>query len=410
MLEIGADTLEQDGRFSRFELISWWDQARLDAAKVLVIGAGALGNEILKNCALAGVGNILAADMDRVENSNLSRSVLFRAADNGRPKAEVAIEAVRDLYPGIRIEAWNGNVVHDLGLGAYLWADVILAGLDNREARVAINSGAAFARKPWIDGAIEVLNGVARVFVPHEGPCYECTMSQVDWKILESRRSCALLSRDEMAQGKVPTTPTTASFVAGIQVQEAIKLLHEMDTIAGQGVVFNGLTCESYVVRYARKPDCFGHESSSRLEGLGRGAEDLTVGELLDRARADLGPEAVVQLSRDLIARLQCPACGTSRSVFRSLGQVTEREAKCERCGEMQIPETLLTLGLEDGLEDKTLREIGVPLFDVVTARGGEESVSYILDADAPKVLGELQPACLPGSTAGHGPPSGAEP
>jgi len=398
MLEIGADTLEQDGRFSRFELISWWDQSRLNAARVLVVGAGALGNEILKNCALAGIGNIFAADMDRVENSNLSRSVLFRTADNGQLKAEVAAEAVRGIYPEARVQAWDGNVVHDLGLGVYLWADVIVAGLDNREARVAINSGAAFARKPWVDGAIEVLNGVARVFVPHEGPCYECTMSEVDWKILESRRSCALLSRDEMAEGKVPTTPTTASFVAGIQVQETIKLLHGMEAIAGQGMVLNGLTCESYLVRYTRKPDCFGHETFCRLEGLGRGAGDLTVGELLDKARSDLGPEAVVQLSRDIVARLQCPACGATQPVFRSLGQVTEREAKCERCGEMQVPDTLLTLGLEEGLEEKTLLDIGVPLFDVVTARRGEQSVSYILDADAPKVLGQLPTGRFPGS------------
>ena len=61
----------EDGRFSRFELISWWDQKRLAGAKILVIGAGALGNELVKNCALTGIGNVLVADMDRIENSQL---------------------------------------------------------------------------------------------------------------------------------------------------------------------------------------------------------------------------------------------------------------------------------------------------------------------------------------------------
>ncbi|MCS7032853.1 MAG: ThiF family adenylyltransferase, partial [Phycisphaerae bacterium] len=67
--------LEED-RFARFRLIGWWDQQKLGAAKVVVIGAGALGNEIIKNLALLGVGNVLICDKDRIEHSNLSRSVL----------------------------------------------------------------------------------------------------------------------------------------------------------------------------------------------------------------------------------------------------------------------------------------------------------------------------------------------
>src|SRR5690349_7348674 len=90
-----------DDRFDRLRRIPWWDQNRLQNAKVLVLGAGALGNEILKNLALMGVGNVLVADMDMVEPSNLSRSVLFRERDSGRPKAVVAAEAVRDIYPNV---------------------------------------------------------------------------------------------------------------------------------------------------------------------------------------------------------------------------------------------------------------------------------------------------------------------
>src|SRR5436853_126669 len=77
----------EEDRFHRFRLISWWDQAKLANAKVLVVGAGALGNEIVKNLALLGVGNLLIADLDKIENSNLSRSVLYRASDNGTHKA-----------------------------------------------------------------------------------------------------------------------------------------------------------------------------------------------------------------------------------------------------------------------------------------------------------------------------------
>src|SRR5215203_7171615 len=94
---------QPDGRFDRFKLIGWWDQARLARAKVLVIGAGALGNEIIKNLALLGVGNVLVADMDRIENSNLSRSVLYRANDNGQLKATAAANATRGIYPDMNV-------------------------------------------------------------------------------------------------------------------------------------------------------------------------------------------------------------------------------------------------------------------------------------------------------------------
>ena len=145
---------------------------------------------------------------------------------------------------------------------------MILGGLDNREARVAINQATARAGKVWIDGAIERLDGVARVFDPATGPCYECTMGENDWKMLEARRSCALLSRGEMEQGKVPTTPTTASIIAGIQVQEAIKYLHGLETIAGQGFVFDGTFHQSYLVSYTRKDDCPAHDADQPVESF----------------------------------------------------------------------------------------------------------------------------------------------
>src|SRR3954469_16261872 len=225
-------TAERDDRFHRFRLISWWDQDRLRNARVLVIGAGALGNELLQNLALLGVGNVLVADMDRIENPNLSRSVLYRASDNGQLKATAAARASKEIYPDLSVHAFNGNVVYDLGLGVFRWADVVLGGLDNREARLAINRACWKVNRPWIDGAIEAIQGTARVFVP-DGPCYECTMSATDWKLLNQRRSCNLHRREEMEGGKTPTTPTVSSIVAGVQCQEAIKLLHGLETIAG---------------------------------------------------------------------------------------------------------------------------------------------------------------------------------
>lgn len=387
-IHIPSEALNSE-RFSRFELISWWDQQKLKNAKVLVIGAGALGNEIIKNLALLGVGNILVADMDKIENSNLSRSCLYRAKDNGKFKAEVACESARDIYPEINIHPFVGNIVHDLGKGAYFWADLIIGGLDNREARVSINLHAMFMKKTWIDGAIEVINGVARVFSPG-GPCYECTMSEVDWKMLEARRSCALLTRDEILEGKVPTTSTTASIIAGIQVQEAIKYLHGMEVCSGQGFIFNGLNLDSYLTTYSRKEDCFAHDEYESLEVLDLGTKDISVGELLKKVRSEMGSEAVIELSREILQELTCPSCQKTEKVFTSLGKVTEKAGKCPQCSTMRIPEMLSTLGYDDSLDDKTFQEIGVPLYDIINVRSGMKSKAYLFGGDKKSLLGNL--------------------
>jgi adenylyltransferase/sulfurtransferase len=373
-----------EDRFARFELIGWWDQQRLANARVVVIGAGALGNELVKDLALLGVGRLFIADLDTIENSNL-----------------VAAERARDIYPGIRAQPFHGNIVYDLGLGVYRWADVILGGLDNREARVAINQAAARVGRIWIDGAIERLGGVARVFDPGTGPCYECTMSEVDWKMLEARRSCALLTRDEMEQGKVPTTPTTASIVAGIQAQEAVKLLHGLPTLAGQGFVFDGQHHQSYPVTYTRLEDCPSHDPIAPIVELPWEVATTRVGDLLERVRADLGPSAIIETNHDLLAALSCPDCGTTQPSFHSLGRVTERQGRCPQCGAHRVAEMYHTLDGRADLLDKTLGELGVPPWDILCGRSGERQCGYEIAGDKSLVLGELVEEGLPGPESG---------
>ncbi len=378
-----------DDRFARFRLISWWDQEKLAKARILVIGAGALGNELLKNLALLGVGNVVVADLDKIEYSNLSRSVLYRAGDKGRYKADVAAERAKEIYPEMQTHAFNGNVVYDLGLGVYRWADLILGGLDNREARVAINQSASRVGRIWIDGAIERLQGVARLFDPANGPCYECTMSEVDWKMLEARRSCALLTRDEMEQGKVPTTPTTSSVIAGIQAQEAVKWLHGLPTLAGQGYVFDGRDHNSYVVTYSRLEDCPSHEAYEPIEVLDWASATTTAGALLELARSRVGPKAVLEFNHDLLKSLACEKCQTTEQVLSSLGKVTEAQGRCPQCGEHRTPEMYHTLAGSSDLLDRTLAELGVPLWDIIGARAGMEQIYFEMAGDRGEVVSD---------------------
>src|ERR1043165_1855054 len=140
---------------ARPRLISWWEQDRLAAARVLVIGAGALGNEILKLLALRGVGHLMIFDMDRIEVSNLSRTVLFKETDAGALKAEVAAERVSELNPQTIAVGRAQNIMQELRFGVFLRADVVICGLANREAHMFVNTSCARTKRTWIDGAIE---------------------------------------------------------------------------------------------------------------------------------------------------------------------------------------------------------------------------------------------------------------
>ncbi len=380
---------EEEDRFQRFSLIGWWDQKRIHDAKVLVIGAGALGNEIIKNLALLGFGHLFIADLDNIENSNLSRSVLYRAKDNGTSKAMVAARGAKDIFPDMKVNYFHGNIIYDLGTGIYNWADVVIAGLDNREARLTINRNCWKVNKPWIDGAIEQINGIARVFVP-DGPCYECTMSETDWKLLNRRRSCNLLSKDEMQAGKVPTTPTISSIIAGVQCQEAVKLLHGMETIAGKGFVYNGISSDSYLIEYQKNDECYSHDTAEHIYKMQNKTKDVRIGDLLSIAKQRLGEETVLELGRDILESLTCLNCNETERIFISLGKATNSMATCPKCGKRREVHTIFTIRGNEEFCDKTFSEIGVPPFDIVWARNGEHLIGFEFEGDAQDVLGEL--------------------
>ncbi len=100
--------------------------------------------------------------------------------------------------------------------------DVIIGCLDNREARLAVNRFAYWMNKPWVDGAIQELLGLVRVFIPGQGACFECTLNEQARRDLAVRYSCPLLARQNILLGKVPTTPTIASIIGAMQSQEAL--------------------------------------------------------------------------------------------------------------------------------------------------------------------------------------------
>src|SRR5947207_7674783 len=293
-------------RYNRLRLISWWRQERLRTARVLVVGAGALGNEVVKNLALVGLGTTYLIDYDVVEPSNLSRSVWFRSEDGGQPKAEVAARRARELNPEITIIPRHGDVITDLGLGLFAEVELVIGCLDNREARLWVNRQCWKVGTPWIDAGIQEIQGVVKVFVPPDSSCYECAMTERDYQLLNFRYSCPLLKRDEILAGKVPTAPTIASMMAALQVQEALKLLHGLPVAAGSALVYNGVGNQFYSTRLPFREDCLSHETYPEPVELAMGHR-APVSELLKAAGAHLQGPLHLVLDRELVVAVDCP-------------------------------------------------------------------------------------------------------
>ena len=204
------------------------EQQRVSAARVMMVGCGALGNEVLKNLVLLGVEHLVVVDFDVVEVGNLSRSVFFSKADADmhRLKVEVIAERVEAMNPAVEIQTICGDVAYDVGLSLIRQMDVVIGCVDNRWARYCINRLCMRAGVPWVDGAIEEFEGTARVFIPGKN-CYACNLGPEGLRDMAKRMPCTGVIRRHEQTGSAPTTSLMASVIGAVQVQEAIKLVHQ---------------------------------------------------------------------------------------------------------------------------------------------------------------------------------------
>ncbi len=421
-----------------FTLLSWFKKERVKQARVLVAGAGALGNEVVKNLALFGVGHIYVADFDRIELSNLTRSILFREEDaySHAYKADIVAKRAREINPQIEVTPIVGNLFSEVGFGLYRSVDVIIGCLDSRLARYLLNRMALRAGKSWIDGSIENLTGVVKVYSPGIS-CYECGLSRDEFNNIMLRTGCADVVRTQTEHGRIATTPISASIVGALQVQEAMKIIHKDEakqtqeeqntqeaqqpqeapkpliqlvkpidaikpvqalkpaapfkTLEGKMLRYEGMTCATSIYRIASwKANCPAHEQWENIIECKDLSANMTVGDVLQKLRELLGTETV-EINMVNNKFIDVIVSDRPEKEFQVMIPESKLDDYIKQDAELRqlSYRTLIHKHFFENIDDRfpyqqlTLQQIGIPAYDVLMV-STDQGVSYVeLSADA---------------------------
>ncbi|GAB1545295.1 hypothetical protein NUACC21_79710 [Scytonema sp. NUACC21] len=326
-----------DSKYDRLKLIPNWKQERLAKAKIAVVGCGALGNEVLKNLALLGIGNIWVVDYDTIEIHNLTRSVLFRESDIGRHKAEVVTERVKELNPDIQVYPVIGKLELAFGRGLVREMDVVIGCLDSVGARRLLNKRCYFAGVPWIDGGISHSSGNVALFDPRvpEAACYRCKMDTSAWERLNEKYSCGFL-KDNYQEPKLATTIMTASIIAAYQVEVAVQLLLGDSSLkpGTQLILPVSVPIGFRTIEFSLDRECPDHWSIPKTQDIPYQQFSLDHTPRQVATKLDLGDDWKLELPFDFVSKLTCYNCGYVEPIQKPLQQIKQGQLKCPKCGE----------------------------------------------------------------------------
>ncbi len=387
-----------------FTLLSWFKKDRVKKARVLVAGCGALGNEVVKNLALFGVGHIYVVDFDKIELSNLTRSVLFREEDayNHAYKAEIVAKRASEINPQIEVIPIVGNLFSDVGFGLYRSVDVVIGCLDSRIARYQLNRLCMRAGKSWIDGSIENLTGALKEYVPGRN-CYECSLSREEFNHIMLRTGCADVVRSQTSHGRVATTPISASIVGALQVQEAMKLIHLNDfkegnengsspfkTLQGKMLRYEGMTNTMNIYKISSwKKNCPAHEQWTNINQAEELSASQSVETVLTKLKKILNAKDV-EINMCNNKFIDIVATDYPQKEFKVMIPESKLDDYIKKNKELRqlSYRTLIHKHFFENIDNNfpyqslTLKEIGIPTFDVLQV-STENGIHYVeLSAD----------------------------
>jgi len=272
----GIESIDSD-IYDRQKRIGGWDQNKISKSTIMVIGAGATGNEVVKNLVLTGVGKIILIDYDFINFSNLNRCILFneKAAEQQEYKVDVVKNACEELNPNVEVVPIKEDI-NDIDKGLYKQSDVICSCLDNVEARIQANNYAYYFNIPFVDSGIEQFFGTVQAVYSgvKDSACLQCAISGKDLDLMWKKFSCTgqeIESENGETVPKIATIITTTSIIGGIQTQQTLKFILNLDDfkkygkwntqigapLIGKQLNYNGLLNKFTIIEKLKNPSCW---------------------------------------------------------------------------------------------------------------------------------------------------------
>lgn len=246
--ELSDDQLLRHARTVILDEIGEEGQARLLAARVLVIGAGGLGSPLLFYLAAMGIGTLGIADDDQVDMTNLQRQILHGTDDVDEAKTASASAAIARLNPHVTVERHDARVTADTAEALVARYDLVADGSDNPTTRYVMNDACHRAKVPLISAAVVRFEGqitTHKSFEPGDNPCYRC--------IHPKELPDDLLPRCEEAGVLGPAAGVMGTLMA---VETAKELIGLGESLSGRLLLYDALTPELRPIRVHRRPGC----------------------------------------------------------------------------------------------------------------------------------------------------------
>lgn len=356
---------------------------RLQSMHVSVVGAGAVGNEVVKNLVLMGVGAIDVHDFDRVEIHNLTRSIFLRETDVGASKAAALVARAAEVDPNVRLRAVEGDVWRSLRLAELARRDVLICAVDNLEARMRLSQLCLLAGVDMVNAGIDSRHASVEVFrfsAPGPCACFECHLPDSAYRKVAERYSCGWLRRALLAEDRVATTALTASVAGALAVQAALRVGGAEGAVSRR-VLVDTRTGTSTVAALTRNPDCPGcaplWPRPRRIAANGGWQAALA---------AHTSDADALLLSDALIFDYACAACGTTAQAARHIGRraddFDDRIMRCDGCGQLAVR---VDIRAEISADELRQRFGGLPLpLKFMLARLGEPDTLCIDLEDYP--------------------------
>ena len=397
--------------------------ALIKSLRILVIGVGAGGNEVLKNLLLMGFGNFTLLDFDTVEDSNLSRTTLFRKEDIGKSKSIVAAERLQEmaLHPNPNIVGLHGNFMTDFGKELFIEHDIVISCVDTQKCRAYINDWCVRTKTPFFEMGFEKYTVNITFFAPvgtmtqRDGTVIEklptsdgyfptfngefpvCLREEIGYGVFdEKRNSCSGFKVKDTNLAKIPTIQVSAAMAGTLIATELVKFLCGIDSIRNKMLLYSGLSYETTIVSYNRSPKCNIHKEHMDIETF-EVYEGESMKDVLIRMESSIEncSRVFLTLPDAFIKSGKCKGCGKEIEYNSRASELYDEERWCDDCRKkphyasltdyendfVKIPKEI-SLKLDENYLNYSFQEVGVPRNDIleckVNYKSGEKVWKFV--------------------------------